>query len=241
LWDRAAAPVAGQPAADAAPALELPPINLPPGVPAKVKAVLRYIDEHGQAPPHYVGGRLFTNDGRLGEQVLPTVDADGEAIEYQEWDVNPRRPGVNRGTERLVTGSDSSAYYTADHYRTFRKIRGPDDNTPPAATAVAVALSPLVHLPPETSAKVNAVLAYLKVHGTAMPGYEGGRVFRNSGRDGGAVLPRIDADHHAIQYQEWDVNPRIPGVNRGKERLVTGSDGSAYYTADHYETFQRIR
>jgi len=37
------------------------------------------------------------------------------------------------------------------------------------------------------------------------------------------------------------VNPRMPGKNRGPERLVTGSDGSAYYTADHYKSFIKIR
>lgn len=44
----------------------------------------------------------------------------------------------------------------------------------------------------------------------------------------------------AITYREWDVNPKIKGVDRGEERLVTGSDGSAYYTADHYQTFIHI-
>ncbi|MGO9868230.1 MAG: ribonuclease domain-containing protein [Rhodomicrobium sp.] len=44
-----------------------------------------------------------------------------------------------------------------------------------------------------------------------------------------------------MTYQEWDVNPRVPGVNRGAQRLVTGSDGSAYYTDDHYKTFTQIR
>jgi guanyl-specific ribonuclease Sa len=29
---------------------------------------------------------------------------------------------VDRGAERLVTGSDGSAWFTADHYRTFLLI-----------------------------------------------------------------------------------------------------------------------
>ena len=36
-------------------------------------------------------------------------------------------------------------------------------------------------------------------------------------------------------------HPLVPGKNRGAERMVTGSDKSAWYTADHYETFKRIR
>jgi hypothetical protein len=97
--------------------------TLPPGVPAKVATVLQYIDEHNVAPPGYEGGRIFLNLGRDREQVLPRKDAHLKAITYHEWDVNPKVPGKNRGPERLVTGSDGSAYYTADHYRTFIKIR----------------------------------------------------------------------------------------------------------------------
>ena len=51
------------------------------------------------------------------------TDENGRRIKYREWDVNPLRPGVNRGAERLVTGSDGTAYYTDDHYATFKKIR----------------------------------------------------------------------------------------------------------------------
>ena len=217
--------------------LESPPIVLPAGVPAKVKTVLQYIDEHGKAPPRYVGGRVFTNDGRANEEVLPRQDADGFAVEYHEWDVNPRVPGKNRGTERLITGSDGSAYFTSNHYKTFIKIRGPEMATvaPPA-----VPLPQLAELPGPAKAKVNSVLAYIRVHGTPMPGYVGGQVYHNSGEGGGQVLPPIDADGASIVYHEWDVNPRVPGQNRGKERLVTGSDSSAYYTDDHYMTFKRI-
>ena len=234
----------GQAGGQAATGLEAPPIQLPPGVPGKVEAVLRFIDQNGKAPPGFVGGRVFTNDGRAGEQVLPRVDADGDAIEYQEWDVNRRVPGKNRGVERLITGSDGSAYFTGDHYRTFIAIRGvtPADpgvleSTPSRSTE----LPPLASLSPSVTAEVNSVLAYIHVHGAAMPGYVGGRSYHNSGQGGGQVLPRIDADGVAISYQEWDVNPRVPGKNRGTERLITGSDGSAYYTNDHYNTFQRIR
>jgi guanyl-specific ribonuclease Sa len=94
-----------------------------------------------------------------------------------------------------------------------------------------------VRLSPEELAKVDAVLAYVKAHGTAMPSYEGGRTFGNYE----GVLPRVDASGRPIRYQEWDVNPKIPGRNRGAERLITGSDGRAYYTRDHYRTFQRVR
>jgi ribonuclease T1 len=92
-------------------------------IPEKATKVLRYIDEHHRAPEGYEGGRDFHNAGASGHRGLPKTDANGKAITYREWDVNPKERGVNRGAERLVTGSDGSAYYTDDHYRTFERVR----------------------------------------------------------------------------------------------------------------------
>ncbi|MFN0034362.1 MAG: ribonuclease domain-containing protein [Saprospiraceae bacterium] len=86
--------------------------------PAYVLDVLRHIRRNGHAPDGYVGGREFQNR----EKHLPTKDSDGTRIRYSEWDVRPKVQGQNRGPERLVTGSDHSAYYTRDHYKTFLKI-----------------------------------------------------------------------------------------------------------------------
>jgi Zn-dependent protease with chaperone function/guanyl-specific ribonuclease Sa len=92
-------------------------------VPRNVAIVLKSIDQNRSAPEGYEGGRRFLNLGRDGEQILPKVDAQGRAIQYQEWDVHPRVPGKNRGAERLITGSDGSAFYTPNHYQTFLRIR----------------------------------------------------------------------------------------------------------------------
>ncbi len=51
-------PASGQVGESAGVALELPPIQLPPGVPRKVEVVLRSSDENGEAPPGYVDGRV---------------------------------------------------------------------------------------------------------------------------------------------------------------------------------------
>lgn len=101
----------------AGPKVAAPP--RPAGVPDKVLAVLKYVDEHEEAMPMYEGGRTFMN----AERLLPATDAQGRRIKYREWDVNPHRQGVNRGVERLITGSDGSAYFTDDHYRSYKKIR----------------------------------------------------------------------------------------------------------------------
>lgn len=91
----------------------------PKGVPEKALRVLEFVDKNGDAMQGYEGGRTFGNF----ERRLPQTDSSGRRIRYREWDVNPLRPGVNRGAERLVTGSDGSAHYTDDHYSTFKKIR----------------------------------------------------------------------------------------------------------------------
>ena len=88
--------------------------------PPKVYRVADYIEENGGTPPPgYRGGSVFQNDGRGGGQVLRSLDVDGNSITYYEYDVNPYTPGVNRGAERIVIGSDGSRYYTNDHYQTF--------------------------------------------------------------------------------------------------------------------------
>lgn len=88
-------------------------------VPSKVLKVLKYIEENGEAPEGYVGGRKFKNL----EQLLPKIDKNNKRINYREWDVNPKIDGKNRGKERLVTGDDESAYFTNDHYQSFKKIK----------------------------------------------------------------------------------------------------------------------
>ena len=76
-------------------------------------------------------------------------------------------------------------------------------------------------------------LEYVLEHNKAPEGYVGGRTFQN--REG--ILPRGSS----LRYQEWDVHPKSLGENRGAERLLTCSDGSAYYTGDHYRSFVKLK
>ena len=79
-------------------------------VPQKALDVLAEIERrNGEPPSGYVGGRTFGNR----ERRLPRGS-------YREYDVNPKVPGKNRGTERIVIEQRTGkAYYTADHYETF--------------------------------------------------------------------------------------------------------------------------
>jgi ribonuclease T1 len=63
--------------------------------------------------------------------------------------------------------------------------------------------------------------------------YDGdGVVFGNSER----ILPQHDRGY----YREYTV--QTPGESdRGAGRIIIGKNGEQYYTADHYQSFQRVR
>ena len=104
---------------------------------------------------------------------------------------------------------------------------------PPPAPQAQVQAAPQDRIPPAAW----ETLAYIRQHGYAAPGYVGGRVFGNYE----GALPRYDARRKRIQYREWDVHPMAEHRNRGAERLVTGSDGRAWYSDDHYRTFTEVK
>ncbi|MDF0531831.1 ribonuclease domain-containing protein [Tsukamurella sp. 8F] len=91
------------------------------GVPQRVLDTLARIDA-GTWPPHdgsgTHGGTTFGNrEGRLPSTV------DGKRVSYKEWDVSVKKRGSTRDAERIITGSDHSAWYTLDHYKTFKRLR----------------------------------------------------------------------------------------------------------------------
>ena len=96
----------------------LPTIHPEDSIPSYVRSTYQFIKKHGDAPHGYYGVRSFQNR----EKRLPQRSRNGAPIQYREWDVHPRRDGIDRGAERLVTGSDETAWYTADHYRSFIKF-----------------------------------------------------------------------------------------------------------------------
>lgn len=137
-------------------------------------------------------------------------------------------------------------------------------SVPPADRAVAPTPSGTAPIRPAPSAAAPASPA-TRERGLVMRDQrildERGRVIFEGDVDLGPVLARIAAgtrDPHRNDgatfanresrlprrprgyYTEWVV--RTPGTNGvGPQRLVTGRDGDAYYTPDHYETFVRVR
>ena len=70
--------------------------------------------ERGQRDPHRNDGGVFHNR----ERRLP----DRPGGHYREYVI--RTPGISHaGPQRLVIGRDGEIFYTADHYRSFRRMR----------------------------------------------------------------------------------------------------------------------
>ena len=43
-----------------------------------------------------------------------------------------------------------------------------------------------------------------------------------------------------LEKKEYDTHAYTPRVRRGPDRIVVDSDGSRYFTSDHYETFVKF-
>jgi ribonuclease T1 len=82
-------------------------------LPAEARATLQRI-AHGGPFPYPQDGRVFHNR----EKRLP-LERRGY---YREYTVATPGSG-DRGARRIVAGRGGEYYYTADHYRTFRRIR----------------------------------------------------------------------------------------------------------------------
>jgi len=82
-------------------------------LPAEARATLAMVKAGGPFP-HQQDGRTFGNR----EKLLPQRDRGY----YREYTV--RTPGEReRGARRIVAGRGGEFYYTADHYRSFKRIR----------------------------------------------------------------------------------------------------------------------
>jgi hypothetical protein len=117
---------------------DIPDIPLPPVRPGTVPPDVVYLADRlpnaPQGPKVSIGTRTKQTvivDGALivgsdpyqnREHLLPQDDWAGTPITYTEYDRFPYAPGKNRGTERILIGTDGSRYYSTDHMHTFVKF-----------------------------------------------------------------------------------------------------------------------
>jgi guanyl-specific ribonuclease Sa len=92
-----------------------------PRLDAQIREVVETMDRAGRPPTGVAqGGRRGSRRGVFenAERRLP-VRVPGY---YRESDVWPAR-AAGRGAERLIFGREGEVYYSADHYRTFVRLR----------------------------------------------------------------------------------------------------------------------
>ena len=83
----------------------------------KIENIVEYARKNNGTPPvGFKGGKVYSNLPKNGEQKLP------DGVAYREYDINPYIKGVNRGSERIVIGSDKSIWYSFDYYKSFIRI-----------------------------------------------------------------------------------------------------------------------
>jgi len=138
----------------------------------------------------------------------------------------------NGGDDKTTAASSVSSSVTSVTVTTSAAAPAKDTTAKATTTTVAQQASGV----PQTAWATLAAIDAGRWPPSDAPGTEGGRTFgNNEGR-----LP-ASSGGQKVRYQEWDVNRKQSGRGRDAQRIVTGSDGSAWYTDDHYETFARMR
>ncbi|MFJ8208240.1 ribonuclease domain-containing protein [Streptomyces sp. NPDC096033] len=99
-----------------------PATSLRAAVPDRAWETLKLIDA-GEWPPDDGSGTLGGATWPNRDAALPSTDSAGAPIDYRQWDVNRKQPGKARDAERIVTGSNGTAWYSADNGRTFEQMR----------------------------------------------------------------------------------------------------------------------
>ena len=92
-----------------------------PALERQVALVIESMDRTGRPPEGVAQGGRRNGPRGAFENAEGRVPRQGAGY-YTETDVWPRGAG-GRGARRLIFGRGGEVYYTADHYRTFVRVR----------------------------------------------------------------------------------------------------------------------
>ncbi|WP_436698314.1 ribonuclease domain-containing protein [Nocardioides sp. BYT-33-1] len=129
---------------------------------------------------------------------------------------------------RASDGPSVSASPSATHQGTAEATPEETAEEAPGADEDGIAYVDLADLPPEAAATVALI--------------ETGGPFPHPGKDGSTFgnFEGLLPDRPRGYYAEYTVD--TPGLDhRGARRIIAGDAGELYWTADHYESFERIR
>ncbi|SDD85488.1 ribonuclease domain-containing protein [Rhodococcus tukisamuensis] len=180
-----------------------------------------------------VGVLLLVLLGLVAYATAGSGGGTGQDTMVAESVTTTQAPVTSTMPQRLVVEPDGSV---TDATSTRARTATSSQAATPAQTA-----GPRGVVPAAITAAAFATLAEIDAgdwpDSANAPGTKGGDPWRNRDR----TLPAKTGSGATVSYREWDVNPKRRGETRDAERIVTGSDGSAWYTADHYTSFVRMR
>lgn len=133
------------------------------------------------------------------------------------------------GITYQVAYAGRSTNYTFDAAGNLSVVRGPG----------AAARTDVPAIPDEAL----STLRHIETHnGSLPPGFKGNKPYTNvPGKDGEARFPAYTPGGDKITYTEYDIAAKVKNVDRGGRRILKGTDGSVWYTDDHYKTVVRMR
>jgi guanyl-specific ribonuclease Sa len=175
-------------------------------LPAEATTTYNLIQKGGPFPYPQNDGVVFDNR----EGILPACATSY----YHEYTV-PTPGASNRGTRRIVTGSDGEYFYTGDHYATFQVV-DVGGSTPTKQCGDLSGLAKIGYS--QLSAAAKTVVDNVR------GGASTGTTYEN--REG--VLPACASGY----YRLFTV-----GTN---DRVISGKAGELAYTPDHYVTFKSV-
>lgn len=87
--------------------------------------------------------------------------------------------------------------------------------------------------------KAYDILERIKKNGGRPPGgYIKPSIFRNIPQESGEK--KIPNPNKKVEYVRYDIDPTYWDSKRGEERIIIGTDGSVWYTPDHYKSWFRM-
>ena len=192
----------------------------------------------------------ITDDPRWGAATRESP----EAVVTSEVPESPKVPQASESPES-PTSPQSPASPTSP--RSPASPRAPaDPDVEPGSVAEAARAAEETVSEGKSYTSPEEVAAYLHLFGRLPPNFISKTKARKKGWDsqkgnlqkvcpgmsiGGSTFYNDDGqlpDASGRTWQECDVN--YEGGYRGSERLVFSNDGLVFYTADHYETFERV-
>lgn len=181
------------------------------------------------------GGGASSSKSSNGDSSAGTKGSESGADTYTHPDETAE---YKRAQEEYVERRHGLEMWIEGFVLTVFGVNAAKSSVRKPAPAQAPKPAPVVRgIPAESVDVIKSIQSSGVISQSGIKGGPVPREFANDGRNGSAVLPHHDPLQVPITYREWGTVPHAGNPKPGGERIVTGSDGSIYYSPDHYKSF----